>query len=53
VEYRHIIDEFQRVALLTHKYISPYHNGSEMFNLPPSTLRQRIVTILRAKPMKN
>ncbi|MFV5699450.1 DNA mismatch repair endonuclease MutL [Flavobacterium sp. ZT3R17] len=50
VEYRHIIDEFQRVALAHPKiHFTFYHNGSEMFNLPPSTLRQRIVNIFSGK----
>ncbi|RZJ67069.1 MAG: DNA mismatch repair endonuclease MutL [Flavobacterium sp.] len=46
VEYRHVIDEFQRVAL-AHPNISfaMYHNGSEMFNLPASNIRQRIVNV--------
>ncbi|OUD35824.1 DNA mismatch repair endonuclease MutL [Flavobacterium sp. FPG59] len=50
VEYRHIVDEFQRVAL-AHPNIqfTFYHNGSEMFNLPPATLRQRIVSIFSGK----
>jgi DNA mismatch repair protein MutL len=44
VEYRHIIDEFQRVALAhPNIYFTFFHNGSEMFNLPPSSMRQRIV----------
>ena len=50
VEYRHIIDEFQRVALAHPKiYFTFFHNGSEMFNLPPSSLRQRIVAIFSGK----
>jgi DNA mismatch repair protein MutL len=50
VEYRHIIDEFQRVALAHPKiYFTFYHNGSEMFNLPPSSLRQRIVNVFSGK----
>jgi DNA mismatch repair protein MutL len=50
VEYRHIIDEFQRVALAHPKiYFTFFHNGSEMFNLPPSTLRQRIVAVFSGK----
>ena len=50
VEYRHIIDEFQRVALAhPNIYFTFYHNGSEMFNLPASSLRQRIVTIFSGK----
>jgi len=46
VEFRHVIDEFERVAL-AHANISfiLYHNGSEMFNLPSSNTRQRIVNI--------
>jgi len=50
VEYRHIIDEFQRVALAHPKiHFSFYHNGSDMYNLPPSTLRQRIVNFFGGK----
>ncbi|CDF79973.1 DNA mismatch repair protein MutL [Formosa agariphila KMM 3901] len=50
VETRHIIDEFQRVAL-AHPSISfvMYHNGSEVFNLPQSNYRQRIVNIFGTK----
>jgi DNA mismatch repair protein MutL len=50
VEYRHIIDEFQRVALAhPNIYFTFFHNGSEMFNLPPSTLRQRIISVFAGK----
>ncbi len=50
VEYRHIIDEFQRVALAhPNIHFAFYHNGSEMFNLPASTLRQRVVNIFAGK----
>jgi DNA mismatch repair protein MutL len=50
VEFRHIVDEFQRVAL-AHPYIyfTMYHNGSEMFNLPNSNYRQRIVNVFSGK----
>lgn len=50
VETRHIIDEFHRVAL-THPNISfaMYHNGSEVFHLPQSKARQRIVNIFGGK----
>jgi DNA mismatch repair protein MutL len=50
VETRHIIDEFHRVAL-THPNISfsMYHNGSEVFHLPESKTRQRIVNIFGGK----
>ena len=46
VETRHIIDEFERVAL-THPEVSfqMINNGSETFNLPVGTLRQRIVSV--------
>ena len=50
VEYRHIVDEFQRVALAhANIHFTFYHNGSEMFNLPPSNFRQRIVNIFSGK----
>lgn len=47
VEFRHIIDEFQRVAF-THPDVafSLFHNGNEIFNLPATPLRQRIVRLL-------
>ncbi|SOC81492.1 DNA mismatch repair protein MutL [Salinimicrobium sediminis] len=50
VELRHIIDEFQRVAL-AHPIIqfSLYHNGSELFQLPEANFRQRIVNIFGGK----
>lgn len=50
VEYRHIIDEFQRVALAhPNIHFTFYHNGSEMFNLPISTSRQRVVNVFSGK----
>ena len=50
VEFRHIVDEFHRVALAHPSiYFTFYHNGSEMFNLPGSSLRQRIVNIISGK----
>ncbi len=50
VETRHIIDEFQRVAL-AHPNInfSLFHNGSELFQLPVANYRQRITNILGGK----
>lgn len=50
VETRHIIDEFQRVAL-THPEVSfkMTHNGAETFSLPQGTLRQRIVNVFGKK----
>jgi len=50
VELRHVLDEFHRVAL-AHPSISftLIHNGSELFNLPGSNRRQRIVTLFGGK----
>ncbi len=50
VELRHIIDEFHRVVL-AHPNIafSMYHNDGELFNLPVSNLRQRIVNVFGSK----
>ncbi|WP_417619771.1 DNA mismatch repair endonuclease MutL [Oceanihabitans sediminis] len=50
VELRHIVDEFHRVAL-AHPNIAfaMYHNGSEVFMLPESNYRQRIVSIFGNK----
>ncbi|WP_411768092.1 DNA mismatch repair endonuclease MutL [Winogradskyella sp. A3E31] len=50
VELRHITDEFHRVAL-AHPNIAfaMYHNGSELFNLPESNYRQRVVNIFGSK----
>jgi DNA mismatch repair protein MutL len=50
VEYRHVVDEFQRVAMAhPNIYFTFFHNGSEMFNLPPASLRQRIVSVFLGK----
>ncbi len=50
VEYRHIVDEFQRVAMAhPNIHFTFYHNGSDMFNLPISNLRQRIVGVFAGK----
>jgi len=47
VEMRHIIDEFQRVALANSDiFFSLHHNDAEVFHLPASNLRQRIVNLL-------
>jgi len=46
VELRHIIDEFERVAMAHPEVAFSFeHNNSELFHLEPSTLRQRIVNI--------
>lgn len=50
VEHRHIVDEFQRVAMAHPSiHFTMIHNGSELFNLPASNLRQRIVGIFSGK----
>ncbi len=50
VELRHITDEFHRVAMV-HPDIEFhfYNNGSEIFNLPSTKHRQRIVHIFGSK----
>jgi len=50
VETRHIIDEFHRVAL-AHPQIEFFliNNGTTVFNLPSSNIRQRIVSIFGVK----
>lgn len=50
VEMRHIIDEFQRVAL-AHPDITMqlYHNEGELFHLTSGNLKQRIVGIFGGK----
>jgi DNA mismatch repair protein MutL len=50
VEYRFVIDEFQRIALAHPTlFFTLIHNGSEMFNLPAASLRQRIVGVFSGK----
>lgn len=50
VEFRHITDEFHRVAL-AHPQISFsfYNNGSDVFNLPATSFKKRIVQIFGRK----
>ncbi|MCB0633464.1 MAG: DNA mismatch repair endonuclease MutL, partial [Lewinella sp.] len=46
VEMRHILDEFQRIALANPDiFFSLHHNNTEVFHLPPSNLRQRVVNV--------
>ena len=50
IEFRHIMDEFQRVALAhPNIHFTFYHNGNEVFVLPISNLRQRIVALFAGK----
>ncbi|KKL85966.1 hypothetical protein LCGC14_1949470, partial [marine sediment metagenome] len=50
VEFRHITDEFHRVAL-AHPGVAFhfYNNGSELFNLPADNYRKRIVHIFGSR----
>ena len=46
VEMKHVLEEFQRVALVhTDIHFVLHHNDQEVFNLKPSNLRQRTVDI--------
>src|SRR5471030_29055 len=47
VEMRHIIDEFQRVALANPQiFFTLHHDGQEVYHLPAASLKQRIVHLL-------
>lgn len=50
VEFRHVLEEFQRVSL-AHPDISfsLIHNGSELYQLPASNLRKRIVHLFGSR----
>jgi len=53
VEMRHMLDEFQRIAVAhSDIFFSLHHNGSEIFHLPKGSLRQRIVGIFGANSNK-
>jgi DNA mismatch repair protein MutL len=44
VEMRHIIDEFQRVALAHPEvFFTLHHDGQEVYHLPATTLKQRVI----------
>jgi DNA mismatch repair protein MutL len=50
VEFKHVIEEFQRVAMAhANIHFTLIHNGSELFNLPATNLRQRIVGLFMGK----
>jgi DNA mismatch repair protein MutL len=50
IELKHIIDEFERVALAhPNIHFIMINNGSEAFNLPSSNYRQRIVNVFGGK----
>ncbi|MDR0603280.1 MAG: DNA mismatch repair endonuclease MutL [Bacteroidales bacterium] len=47
IEYSHIHEEFLRIAYVHHEIaFTLYHNDKLVYNLPPTTLKQRIVNIL-------
>ena len=47
VELRNIVEEFQRIALVHPEiFLSMYHNGNEVYHLPISNLRQRVVNVM-------
>ncbi|TFF38443.1 DNA mismatch repair endonuclease MutL [Mucilaginibacter psychrotolerans] len=47
VEMRHIIDEFQRVALANPGvFLTMHHDGQEVYHLPAASLKQRIIHLL-------
>ena len=44
VEMRHIIDEFQRIALANPQvFLTMHHDSQEVYHLPGSSLKQRII----------
>lgn len=46
VEMRHIMDEFQRIAIANSDiFFSLHHNNSEIFHLPAGNLRQRLIGV--------
>lgn len=50
VEYRHILEEFNRIALANPTVgMSMNNDGNEVHRLPPSNLRQRIVNLFGSK----
>lgn len=50
IEMQHIVQEFERIALSNHDILfSLHHNGQQLFHLPKSNLRQRIIRLMGAK----
>lgn len=46
VEFRHIVDEFERIALAYPAlFFSMFHDGQELFHLTAANLKQRIVHV--------
>lgn len=49
IEYKYILEEFQRIALANPTVgFKLFHNGAEVYNLPADKLKKRIVGILGA-----
>lgn len=47
IEFKHIQEEFERIALVhSDVHFTLYHNDSEIYNLDPAVLRKRIVDVL-------
>ncbi|MDD4848091.1 MAG: DNA mismatch repair endonuclease MutL, partial [Bacteroidales bacterium] len=47
VELRHIIDEFTHVAMVNSKIrMEMIHNGKQVFSLPKSTIKERIINLM-------
>ncbi|MEC4114027.1 DNA mismatch repair endonuclease MutL [Myroides pelagicus] len=50
VEFRNIVDEFERIALVhCNIHFIMIHNGNEVYNLPSTNLRQRIVNVFGSR----
>jgi len=48
VELKHIMEEFHRVALAHSEiFMSFFNNGNEIYHLPPSNIKQRILNIFK------
>lgn len=53
-EYKHILDEFTRVAMASPEIaFRLYHNNTEQFHLQPEHLKSRIIALLGNKAEKN
>ncbi len=47
IEFRHILDDFERIALAHPEvFFTIKHNDTDLYNLPSATLKKRIVDIL-------
>lgn len=54
IEMKHIIEDFQRIALANPDiHFSLHHNDAELFHLPAANLKQRIIGIFGAGFSKN